>query len=116
MSNNKVSIGSTTIVGWVSAILALVPTIVKAVETGSTALNGPEKYLAVTGIVIGAITQIGRYLQAHKLIGINTEKIFSDLSNDFESPVTPETAVKPDGPKTTEASSQPVSISPNGGA
>jgi hypothetical protein len=93
--NNKVSIGSTTIVGWSSALLALLPTIIKAVETGSVALAGPEKYLAITGIVVGAITQIGRYLQAHKLIGLNVNKVAEELSHGFEQGP-PESAIKPE--------------------
>jgi hypothetical protein len=93
--NNKVSIGSTTIVGWLSALLALFPTIIKAVETGSVALAGPEKYLAIGGIIVGAITQIGRYLQAHKLISLNVNKVAEELSHGFEQgPL--ESAIKPD--------------------
>ena len=72
--------GTTSIVGWLGAVLALLPTIIKSVETGSTALAGPEKYLAITGIVLGTITQIGRYLQAHKLIGLNVEGIINDVN------------------------------------
>lgn len=67
--NNKVSVGITSIVGWLSALAALSPAVVKAVETGQADWNGPEKYLAIFGIASGLITQVARYLQAHKLIG-----------------------------------------------
>jgi hypothetical protein len=64
----SVSIGATSVIGWVTALLGLMPVIVKSVEEGAVAFNGPEKWLAIAGIVIGAITQIGRYLQAVHLI------------------------------------------------
>lgn len=97
MTNNKVSIGSTTVIGWTSALLALLPTVIKAVETGTTALAGPEKYLAIGGIAVGLVTQIGRYLQAHKLIGANV----AGAAEDFEKAVSlpPESAATPEGPK-----------------
>lgn len=100
MSNNKVSVGITSIIGWLSAFAALSPAIVKALETGQTDFNGPEKYLAIFGIVSGLVTQVARYLQAHKLIGISTS---SSATNDFEigSPKTvipPASSLTPDGP------------------
>lgn len=64
----KVSIGVTSIVGWATAVLACLPIIIKSIEEGTVAFNGPEKYLAILGIVTAAVTQIGRYLQAHALI------------------------------------------------
>lgn len=67
-NNNNVSIGPTTIVGWLTAVLALLPTIIKSVEEGQVAFNGPEKYLAILGIATGLVTQIARYFQAHKKI------------------------------------------------
>ena len=61
-----VPIGITTKVGWGTALLALIPLIVKSIEEGTAAsvVGGPEKWLAIFGIVIGAITQIFRYVQA----------------------------------------------------
>jgi hypothetical protein len=66
----KVNIGITTIVGWLTALAAAIPLVVKAIEEGSTAaaINGPEKWLAILSVVSLAITQIGRYFQAHALI------------------------------------------------
>jgi hypothetical protein len=77
--NNKVSIGPTTIIGWTTAFLALVPTIIRAVEEGKVAFTGPEKYLAIFGIASGLITNVARYLQAHKLIGISTSEAISEF-------------------------------------
>lgn len=73
--NNKVSVGVTSIVGWATAFLALVPTIISSVESGAVAFNGPEKYLAIFGIASGLITNIARYLQAHKLIGATIDGV-----------------------------------------
>jgi hypothetical protein len=105
MINNKVSIGLTTIIGWTSALFALLPTVIKAVESGTTALAGPEKYLAIGGIVVGAITQIGRYLQAHKLIGVSTEIPFEEGTG---VSLPPESAAKPDGPVNIPIANQSI--------
>jgi hypothetical protein len=64
----SVSVGATSVLGWMAALLGLAPTIVKSIEEGTVAFGGPEKWLAIAGIIFGAITQIGRYLQAHGLI------------------------------------------------
>lgn len=72
MTNNKVSVGITSIVGWLTALLGLLPTIIKSVESGQTALAGPEKYLAIAGIAAGLVTNVARYFQANKLIGTET--------------------------------------------
>lgn len=63
--STKVSIGISSVIGWAVALLAGLPVAVKDLEAGKVALAGPEKYLAVASIVSLAITQIGRYLQAH---------------------------------------------------
>lgn len=78
-NNTSVPVGITSIIGWLGAFLALVPTIIKAVEEGQVALAGPEKYLAIAGIVLGAITNIGRYLQAHKMINSGTSEALEGL-------------------------------------
>lgn len=61
-----VAIGPTTVVGWLTALLGCLPIIVKTIEEGTVAFNGPEKWLAVIGVVSLAVTQIGRYLQSLK--------------------------------------------------
>lgn len=101
--NNKVSIGSTSIVGWSGAVLALLPTIIKAVETGQTSFAGPEKYLAITGIALGVITQISRYLQAHKLIGQNVAEGFEELSTAIPNSAQAEISVPVEEAKTQVA-------------
>ena len=65
---SKVSIGSTTIVAWITAALAMLPTIIKSVEEGIVAYQGPEKWLAIYAIVAALASFIGRYAQAHALI------------------------------------------------
>lgn len=68
----KVAVGTTSIIGWVTALLGCLPIIIKSVEEGSVAFGGPEKWLAILGIATGLVTQIGRYLQAHALIKAGT--------------------------------------------
>lgn len=65
MVKTKVSIGATTLIGFGVMILGLVPIAAKAVQEGSAVtVNGPERWFAVAGIVLGGITSAGRYLQA----------------------------------------------------
>jgi hypothetical protein len=66
----KVSIGITSIIGWLTAIAGAIPIIVKLLEEGQAGvkLEGPEKWAAIFAVVSLAITQLGRYLQAHALI------------------------------------------------
>ncbi|HXJ92642.1 MAG TPA: hypothetical protein VMT20_07140 [Terriglobia bacterium] len=64
----KVSVGVTSVIGWLTALLGCLPIIIKSVEEGAVAFNGPEKYLAILGIAAGLVTQIGRYFQAHAQI------------------------------------------------
>ena len=70
MSTNKVSIGITTVIGWLVALGGLLPIVVKLLEEGASALTigGPEKWAAIIALVSLAVTNIGRYLQAHALI------------------------------------------------
>lgn len=61
----KVSIGVTSIIGAITALAALVPIAAKAVQEGSNiTTHGPEKYLALAGIIVGGVTLAGRYLQS----------------------------------------------------
>jgi hypothetical protein len=64
----SVSVGATSIIGWLYSILGMLPTIIKSVEEGSVAWTQADKWLAISAIAVGAITQIGRYAQAHGLI------------------------------------------------
>ncbi len=66
----KVSIGITTIIGWIVAAGGALPILVKLLEEGDKGLTlaGPEKYAAILSIVSLGITQLGRYLQSHALI------------------------------------------------
>lgn len=68
--NTKVSIGITTVVGWLTALGGVIPILVKLLEEGASALavGGTEKWAAIVGLVSLAVTQIGRYLQSVHLI------------------------------------------------
>lgn len=62
----KVSIGIGSIVGALTALAALAPIAAKAVQEGSNiTTHGPEKYLALAGIIVGGVTLAGRYLQSY---------------------------------------------------
>jgi hypothetical protein len=64
----KVSIGITSIIGWLASGGGMLPIVIKTLEEGQhVSVAGPEKYFAIFGIVSGGITQLGRYLQAHAL-------------------------------------------------
>lgn len=66
----KVSIGITSVIGWLTAVAGMIPIVVKLLEEGQAGLKleGPEKWAAIFAVVSLAITQLGRYLQAHALI------------------------------------------------
>jgi hypothetical protein len=66
----QVSVGITTIIGYLVAFAGAVPMIVKLLEEGQKGLTlaGPEKWAAILSVVSLAVTQIGRYIQAHALI------------------------------------------------
>lgn len=66
----SVSIGITTVIGWLVAAAGAIPVLVSILEEGNAAvaINGPEKWAAIISVVSLAITQIGRYLQAHAQI------------------------------------------------
>lgn len=61
----KVSIGPTSIAGALLAAAGLIPIIAKALQSGANiTVNGPERWLAVGSIAVGAVTLAGRYLQS----------------------------------------------------
>jgi hypothetical protein len=64
--NVSVSVGITTIIGWLTAVGGLIPILVKLLEEGQKGLTlaGPEKWFAIIGVVSLGITQIGRYVQS----------------------------------------------------
>jgi hypothetical protein len=66
----SVKVGITTIIGYLVFIAGLIPILVKLLESGVQAVNlsGPERYSAIVSLVSLAITQIGRYAQAHAKI------------------------------------------------
>jgi hypothetical protein len=66
----KVSVGITSYIGWLATVLGAIPIVVKLLEEGQAGLRleGPEKWAAIFAVVSLAITQLGRYLQAHAVI------------------------------------------------
>jgi hypothetical protein len=66
MDTTKVSVGITTVIGWLTAVAGAIPIIVKLLEEGQKGLTlaGPEKWGAIISVVALAVTQLGRYLQA----------------------------------------------------
>ena len=64
--NVSVSVGITTIIGWLTAIGGAIPIVVKLLEEGQKGLtlSGPEKWAAILSVVALGITQLGRYFQA----------------------------------------------------
>ncbi len=86
----KVSVGITSVIGWLVAAGGAVPILVKLLEEGQKGLTlaGPEKYAAITSVVALGITQFGRYFQAHAMVA---------------SEATPATPVLPPLPKTPPA-------------
>lgn len=61
---DKVSVGISTVIGYLGALLAIIPTVVKTLEDGNVAYHGPEKWLAIFAVVSAAVTTIGRQIQA----------------------------------------------------
>lgn len=62
--NTEVSVGVTTVIGYLTTLLAALPVVIKTIEEGAVAFHGPEKYLAILSIVVGGITTLGRMIQA----------------------------------------------------
>lgn len=68
--NNNVSIGSTTITGWTTAFTAFVSAGIVYLTGNQAAQEVTALEVAGMGLLTLVITQVFRYLQAHKLIGI----------------------------------------------
>lgn len=62
----SVSVGITTVIGWLTAIGGAIPIVVKLLEEGQKGLtlSGPEKWAAIIGVVALGVTQFGRYIQS----------------------------------------------------
>jgi hypothetical protein len=64
----SVPIGPTTVAGWGTAAVAFVLAAIAYLTGGHTAEQTTAVELAGAGVLSGLVTQIGRYLQAHKEI------------------------------------------------
>jgi len=78
----KVSIGVTTIIGWLVFVGGCIPLIVKLLEEGVSAykIGGTEKWAAIIAVVSLAVTQLGRYFQAHALIRAEGDRKVAELT------------------------------------
>jgi hypothetical protein len=81
--NNKVSIGTTTVAGWGTALAAFITAGITYLTGDHTAQTITALELAGIGVVSGGITQVFRYLQAHKLIP--KSESYEHISNEILS-------------------------------
>jgi hypothetical protein len=84
-----VSIGPTSVIGWLTAACAVTASIITAITGSSAELSGTGKWTAILGIVTLAITQIGRYLQALQT-GTSLPTNEEELAEQPESARTPD--------------------------
>lgn len=83
MTNNNVSIGSTTLAGWGTALTAFVAAGITYLTGDHSAQSVTAVELAGIGVLTGSITQIARYFQAHKMIP--EQKIAETIGNTLSS-------------------------------
>lgn len=83
-SNNNVSIGSTTLAGWGTALTAFVAAGITYLTGDHSAQSVTAVELAGIGVLSGVITQIARYFQAHKMIP--EQKIAESFGKSFNAP------------------------------
>lgn len=73
LRRSTVPVGPTTLAGWGSAALAFVLAAITYLTGGHTAEQTTAVELAAAGLLSGLVTQVGRYLQAHKQITVDLE-------------------------------------------
>lgn len=62
----KIKIGIATVIGYATLAAGSLPLILKIIQEGTAIdLNSPEAAFALIGVILGGITSIGRYAQAH---------------------------------------------------
>jgi hypothetical protein len=66
--NTNPSVGLSSILGWATFAGAMITSIATAAAGSQAQLEGPAKWTAILGIVALAVTNAGRYLQAHALV------------------------------------------------
>lgn len=84
MTNNNVSIGTTTLAGWGTALTAFVAAGITYLTGDHSAQSVTAVELAGVGVLSGVITQIARYFQAHKMIP--EQKIAESFGKSFNAP------------------------------
>jgi hypothetical protein len=66
-SSPSVSIGPSSILGWLAAAAGFVTSVVLSLEHSSALVSGPSKWPAILGVVSLAATNAGRQFQAAHL-------------------------------------------------
>jgi hypothetical protein len=101
MINNNVSIGSTSVAGWTTSFTAFISAGIIYLTGAQTAQEVTAVEVAGMGLLTLVITQVFRYLQAHKLINVNVAGAAESFENAISLP--PESAATPEGPKVAAA-------------
>lgn len=66
-SSSQVSIGPSSVLGWLAAAAGFVTSTVQSLEHGGALVSGPGKWPAILGVVALAATNAGRQFQAAHL-------------------------------------------------
>jgi|ERR1022692_3012824 hypothetical protein len=72
--NTNPTVGLASILGWLTFAGAELTTITTAATGSQADLNGPGKWVAILGVVALGVTNAGRYLQAHAMIGATAQR------------------------------------------
>lgn len=78
-TSSQVSIGPSSVLGWLAAAAGLVTSVVQSLENGGSLVSGPGKWPAILGVVALAATNAGRQFQAAHLT--KAAAIAADVAN-----------------------------------
>jgi hypothetical protein len=82
----KVPVGPATITGYLTALVGFLGATTTAISGTEAQLHGPGKWMAILGLVSLGITNLGRQLQAAKILPETPETLTAR----------PESGVKPE--------------------
>lgn len=95
---NNVSIGPTTSIGWITAFIAFIGALITYLTGDHTAKSVTAVEAGAAGLVVLLVTQGARYLQAHKLIGTQTQEVIEDVAHSIDNiPTQSSAGIPPDG-------------------
>ncbi len=113
--NTNPPVGLASILGWLTFAGAELTTVTTAATGSQADLNGPGKWTAILGVGALAVTNAGRYLQAHAMIGASAQKalntagaVLPTLAEEFASPPPAAAPVAPVAPVPPAAPQAPV--------